>query len=251
LELIDNDLPKAADQTVFQFITAIISSVLVFIGSGYAAATIPLILLLLGVIQLYYLRTSRQLRILDIEAKAPLFSQFLETLGGVACIRAFGWTGQYLQRCREVLDRSQKPYYLLWCIQRWLTLVLDLFVAAVAILLVALATSVTNGKTGFLGVALFNIVTFSTTLQTLVTEWTQVETAIGAVSRIRSYVSHIKDENLANENGEVPQDWPSEGAVTFKDVTASYDSALEPVLKQISLSIKPGEKVAVCGRTGR
>ena len=240
------------DQTIFQLLSAIVSAVLVFISSGYVAIAIPFCIVVIVVIGLYYLLTSKQLRILDIEAKAPLFSQFLETLGGISCIRAFGWTSNYIESSYGTLDTSQKPYYLLWCIQRWLTLVLDLFVAGIAILLVGLANNIRgSGSTGYLGVALYQIVTFSTTLQVLVTEWTQVEMALGAISRIRTYTLDTKDENLPDETSDVDEEWPSSGAIAFENVSASYDSSTEPVLQNIYLSISPGEKVAICGRTGR
>lgn len=251
LELIDNDLPMAIDQTVFQFLSVIASAVLVFIGSGYVAAAIPLCFLALAVIQFYYLRTSRQLRLLDIEAKAPLFSQFLETLNGIACVRAYGWTHNYMHRNHEALNASQKPFYLLWCIQRWLTLVLDLLNAGIAILLVGVATNVENGSSAFLGVALFNVIALSSSLQTLITEWTQVETALGAIRRIKSYVATTEDENLPTERGEVPEDWPQHGTIQFDNISASYQNSAEPVLRDVSFSIKGGEKVAICGRTGR
>lgn len=251
LELIDNDLPKSLDQTIFQLLTAVMSAVIVFISSGYVAIAIPLCIVAIAAIQMFYLRTSRQLRILDIEAKGPLFSQFLETLGGVACIRAFDWTHHYLESFRDTLNVSQKPYYLLWCIQRWLTMVLDLFVAGLAVVLVGLATNIRgSGSTGFLGVALYQVVTFSTTLQTLVTEWTQVEMSLGAIGRIRTYILSTKDENLPNETEHVNDEWPAKGAVAFNGVSASYDTTSEPVLRDISLSIASGEKVAICGRTG-
>ncbi|OAA71650.1 ABC transporter, transmembrane domain, type 1 [Akanthomyces lecanii RCEF 1005] len=251
LELIDNDLPKSLDQTVFQLLSAVMSAVLVFISSGYVAIAIPFCIAVIAVIQLYYLRTSRQVRILDIEAKAPLFSQFLETLGGISCIRSFGWVAQYESNNRDALNSSQKPYYTLWCIQRWLTLVLDLFVAGLAVLLVGLATNIRDGSTGFLGVALFQVVTFSTTLQVLVAEWTQVEMALGAISRIRSYVLQTKNENQTGENGTVPEEWPNSSAIIeFKNVTASFDGESEPILKNLSFTINMGEKVAICGRTG-
>ncbi|GBF62869.1 ABC transporter [Trichophyton mentagrophytes] len=250
LELIDNDLPQSIDQAVFQFLSAIVSGVFVFLGAGYIAAAVPLCIIVLIGVQFYYLRTSRQLRLLDIEAKAPLFSQFLETVGGVACIRAYGWEQRYTERHYKVLNISQKPYYLLWCIQRWLTLVLDLLNAGLAVMLVAIATNIRSASTPFLGVALFNIVTFSSTLQTLVTAWTQLETALGAINRVRSYSQDVKDENLPNENGSVPGKWPESGTIAFNDVSASYDSSLGPVLKGVNLAIKAGEKVAICGRTG-
>ncbi|OBT89053.1 hypothetical protein VE02_02018 [Pseudogymnoascus sp. 03VT05] len=250
LELIDSDLPQSIDETVAQFLSVIVSAVFVFIGSGYVIAVLPLCIIALGLIQVYYLQTSRQLRLLDIEAKAPLFSQFLETVNGVACIRAYGWSEEYTEQNYNTLNRSQKPYYLLWCIQRWLTLVLDLLNAGVATLVVALATNFEGGSTGFLGVALFNIVIFSSTLQGLVTAWTQVETALGAINRIRSFILNVENENQEDEVGTVSDDWPERWAIVFDDISASYEASLGPVLKEISFSVQPGEKIAICGRTG-
>ncbi|CDM30610.1 AAA+ ATPase domain [Penicillium roqueforti FM164] len=113
-------------------------------------------------------------------------------------------------------------------------MVLDLFIAGIAIILVALVTNISgSGSTGYLGVALYQIVTFSTSLQTLVTEWTQIEMALGAISR-----------DMSATNG------PQKGAIVFNGFTVSYDTSTDPVLKNINLSITPGENVAICGRTG-
>ncbi|TWU72930.1 hypothetical protein ED733_000994 [Metarhizium rileyi] len=250
LQLIDSDLPQALDETVMNFLGVIISAVLVFTGSGYVAAAIPFCAALLFLIQTFYLRTSRQLRLLDIEAKAPLFSQFIETLGGVTCIRAYGWSTQYLERSYDVLDASQKPYYLLWCIQRWLTLVLDLLAGGIAVMLVAFATLMRNGSTGFLGVALFNVINFSGVLQTFVTQWTQLETALGAINRIKAFVQDTKPEGSNGEEKSLPDDWPSAGSMTFENVSASYETSSRPVIDGFNLTIEPGEKIALCGRTG-
>lgn len=40
-------------------------------------------------IQIVYLRTSRQMRLLDLEAKTPLYKQLIEIMSGVEHIRAF------------------------------------------------------------------------------------------------------------------------------------------------------------------
>lgn len=236
--------------TVFHLMSAFVSAVLVFISSGYVAAAIPVVIIALLILQFYYLRTSRQLRLLDIEAKAPLFSLFFESLQGVASIRSFGWTSAYMRKHVEVLNESQRPYYIMFCIQRWLSLVLDLFNAGLAVLLVGITLNLPGGSTGYLGVALYNIVTFSSTLQSLVTEWTQVETALGAIKRIQAYTTTVPDENLPGEAGDVPQSWPEAGHIALEGVTASYGSLDEAVLHDITLKIQHGEKLAICGRTG-
>ena len=203
-------------------------------------------------IQRFYLRTSRQLRFMEIEIKSPLFSNFLETLSGLVTIRAFGWEDAYRRRNLELVKTSQKPFYLLFCVQRWLELVVSLAVAGFAVLLVGVAVA-TRGSisAGFIGVALINIVTFSENIQSLIMHWTVLETSLGAVSRIRSFTSTTESENLPSENTTPPSDWPSIGGIQFRSVSASYTKDISrPALKDISISIGGGQKVGVCGRSG-
>ncbi|KAJ5279061.1 hypothetical protein N7478_004433 [Penicillium angulare] len=252
LELIDDELPSALELTVNAILSCIFEGFLVFVGSNYIiAATIPLCALVIYYVARYYVKTSRQVRLLDIETKAPLFSHFLEALSGLTSIRAYGWTENYQLRTQIALDTSQRPYYMLSCIQRWLGLVLDLIVAAIAVLVVSGAFAMKgNSSLNLLGITLFNIVNFSSTLQTLIKEWTGLETSIGAVSRIRSYVRQAKTEDLDGEVGVVPGLWPLHGNVEIRNVSASYDGSPEPVLRGINLKISGGEKIALCGRTG-
>lgn len=122
------------------------------------AATIPLLVLTIGVIQHFYLRTSRQLRLLDLEAKSPLYRSFLETVTGLETIRAFGWEKNQQKVNNKFLDLSQRPFYLLYCIQLWLNLVLDLIVAAEAVLVVGLALGLRSSTSpGLLGVSMNNV----------------------------------------------------------------------------------------------
>lgn len=122
------------------------------------ALSVPVLIITVGILQYVYLRTSRQLRLLDLEARSPLYTHFLETLGGLSTVRAFGWQEQFKTRNEILLDLSQKPYYLLYCIQRWLNLVLDLIVGAEAVLVVGLALGLRHTTSpGLLGVSLNNI----------------------------------------------------------------------------------------------
>ena len=122
------------------------------------SATLPLLIAVVALLQHVYLRTSRQLRLLDIEAKSPLLTHFVESLSGLATIRALAWERHFLVRNRLLLDEAQKPFYLLNCIQRWLALVLDLIVGAEAVLVIGLAVGVRQSSSpGLLGVSLNNI----------------------------------------------------------------------------------------------
>ncbi len=152
------------------------------------ALTAPILIFAVYLLQKYYLRTSRQLRFLDLELKSPLYTHFTETLEGLSTIRAFGWQGHFIAESIKRLDASQSPYYLLYCIQRWLTLVLQLLVGAMVVIVVALATSLVNTTSpGRLGVSLSSVVTFNGSLAALMMFWTSLETSLGAISRLKTF----------------------------------------------------------------
>ena len=252
-------------------VTVTFRLVVVCITAKYISATLPITFLTIYLIQRFYLRTSRQLRHLDIEAKAPLYSHFLETLHGLATIRAFGWQNSFEARTHSLLDASQKPYYLLACIQRWLTFVLDCLTGMLALLIVVLAVTLQGRggmSSGETGVALINVLSFNQSLAMLIISWTTLETSIGAVSRVRNFEKNTKSEVRKAVRPDPAVSWPEIGNVELKDVTASYEQAFPPyrspvasanfrsvdspiVLKGISLSISAGQKVGICGRTGR
>lgn len=144
--------------TTIDIIGAAAETALIASGSSFMVLTIPVLVMVVYVLQDIYLCTSKQLRLLDLEARAPLYSHFMETLDGLATIRAFGWQSQCKIRCEELLDDSQKPHYMLLSAQAWLNMVLDLIVASEAIIVIALATRLqAHTDVSLLGVALNNI----------------------------------------------------------------------------------------------
>lgn len=202
--------------------TCIMSIALIAIGSNYMAAMIPLAIFALYWIQRFYLRTSRQIRILDLESKSPLYKHFTETIEGVSTIRAFGWQRNFDQAAIGYLDYSQTPYYLLFCIQRWLNLVLDLLVAVLAVTLIALALRVpSQSSPGSLGVALTSVLAFNSSLQGLITTWVEAETSLGSVARTKSFVEETPMETDADDASDPGPDWPH-GNVEVCDLKIVY-----------------------------
>ncbi len=187
-------------------------------------------MLAMYLLQKYYLRTSRQMRHLDLEAKSPLYRLFTETAAGASTVRAFGWGGAFMAEHLGRLDRSQRPYYALFCVQRWLNVVLDLFVAGVAIALVSFAlgfasktaTSSTTASAGSIGLALLNVMGFNKSLSMLVNSWTGLETSLGAISRLKSFLADTPVERRQGEDRDPPEGWPWTGSVQLTDVTAKY-----------------------------
>ncbi|OJJ96437.1 hypothetical protein ASPACDRAFT_54364 [Aspergillus aculeatus ATCC 16872] len=259
MTLVDHDLPYAVLDFVFALAGGLISAVMICISTRYFAAVIPPLCLFLWMLQKFYLRTSRQMRLLDLEAKSPLFSQFLETLSGLATIRAFGWASAFEEQSLTLLDGSQRPFYLLFCIQRWLELALDLSVAVLGAILMVLVVKLRGTLgTGYVGLAILNVITFSQSLSQILRNWADLETSIGAIARIRDFVAHTPSEDQPGETVGLTEQvewssWPSRGAIEFQNVCASYtvgNAASTPVLRNLSLSVQPGQRIGICGRSG-
>lgn len=195
---------------------------MVCITAQYVAAIIPFTLGVVYLIQKCYLQTSRQLRYLDLEAKAPIYTLFVETLDGLSTIRAFGWVDSFRRRSYVLIDGAQKPFHLLNCIQRWLGFVLDMLLMVVSVLVVVFAVKF-NDKTngGSTGVALVNVLTCHQHLAGLVLRWTLLETSIGAVSRVRDFSLQFPIET--REGASHPaSEWPSGGSIQVENLSASY-----------------------------
>ncbi|KAL5587243.1 hypothetical protein FOVSG1_012379 [Fusarium oxysporum f. sp. vasinfectum] len=160
-------------------------------------------------------------------------------------------------KVNKLLDTSQRPAYLLAMIQQWLATLLHFIVTGTAVLLVALATQLRTNA-GLTGASLISLLTFSEALSNLITSYTSLETSLGAVSRLRSFSETVETENKPGEVIEPPETWPHNGSIQVHKVSASYDSpgneqdeaASSLALRDLELDISPGQKVAICGRTG-
>lgn len=63
-----------------------------------------------------------------------------------------------------------------------------------------------------------------------------------SVERVVEY-TELKSEAPWSSQQEPPPDWPHKGQVTFSQVNLSYSPGGPLVLKNISFSFQPGEKV--------
>jgi ABC-type multidrug transport system, ATPase and permease components len=222
LELVDMELPRSLIGTMMAFLLCIGELVVILWSSKYVAAAVPALIGLLYLVQKYYLKTSRQLRILEIQARAPLLTHFMETLQGLSSVRAFGWRRSYAIRNDRLLGTAQQSLYLLYCAQLWLTLTLDMIVAFLAITLVSVAVTTRSSTGASIGLALVNVVAFGANLKGLVYNWTALEIAMGATARIQDFTSNTPREDQPEASEPPPLNWPDQGLIRFHDVSAAY-----------------------------
>jgi ATP-binding cassette, subfamily C (CFTR/MRP), member 1 len=112
----------------------------------------------------------------------------------------------------------------MYSIQRWLNLVLDLLVAGMATLIIALATQLKDSSAGALGISLLNILTFSQDLTSLIRTWTDLETSLGAIARVKDFETNTPYEHLPEENSKPPPKWPANGKIKVDHLWSTYKS---------------------------
>lgn len=260
INLLDMVLPRSVSNTVLSTFTSFGQAVVIAIGTPLVAVGYPALFIVISAIAKIYLRTSRQLRLLELENKSPLYAQFQDTVRGIASIRAFGWIAPYTTQNHKYLDDSQRPAYLLEMIQIWLALVLNLIVAVVAVSATALATQLSSvsERAGYVGAGLVSLMQFGNLLNGSVQSWVLLETSLGAVKRLKDFGEKTGTEHKMGEDLRPGASWPERGEVIVEGVDASYEKynfkdvedGRDLALKRISMHIQPGEKVAVIGRTG-
>ncbi|RAK97795.1 P-loop containing nucleoside triphosphate hydrolase protein [Aspergillus ibericus CBS 121593] len=258
MQLIDWNLPVTFLNASEGALGTLAQVIIVASSFPYIFIAFPILYTLVFAIQRFYLCTSRQVRAMDIEAKSPLLTHFLETITGLHTIRAYNWQQTHQTTYTTLLSASQRPYYQRFMIQRWLNLVLDMVSAGVAILVVSLAITLPT-RSSLVGLALVNVISLNETLQLLILQWAVMEISLGSITRLEEFTVHAKTnaEKTPNPTSQttttptaIPTAWPTQGTIEYKALTARHHPSGPDVLKNITLTIPAGSKVGICGRTG-
>lgn len=205
-------------------------------------------------IQTYYLATSRELKRLDATTKSPIFSNFGETLAGLATIRAYEQQDRFIGQMRGQIDRNLQAYFPSFSCNRWLAVRIELIgsfliFSAAQLSVIALVRS-RNINAGLVGLLMSYALNTTQSLNWIVRSASEVETNIVSIERIQEYIELPSEAPLVIDKHRPADDWPTEGEIVFDDYSTRYREGLDLVLKSVSFTVKPGTKVGVCGRTG-
>ncbi|CAI5512620.1 unnamed protein product [Closterium sp. Naga37s-1] len=251
---------------LFQVVFAIL--VIVIVTPPFLLPLIPL--LLYRRIQTVYIAASRELKRIDSLARSPIFAHFSETLTGLSTVRAFRRQAAFSARNSLNLDRTSQAYLAAMASNRWLGLRLELIgassvfatacfcvvggVAAAAAAAAAAGggsgSSTGSWAAGFAGLALTSALSITGYMNWMVRMNAELESQMNAVERILEYTTLPTEAPDVVESRRPPADWPQQGVIEAEGVVVRYRPELAPVLKGLTFSIRAGEKVGVCGRTG-
>uniref|UniRef100_A0A1B6IAS6 ABC transporter domain-containing protein n=2 Tax=Homalodisca liturata TaxID=320908 RepID=A0A1B6IAS6_9HEMI len=77
----------------------------------------------------------------------------------------------------------------------------------------------------------------------------EVESNSVSIERVKEY-SEIEQEAAWEVQPKPKPEWPNQGVVQFQDYQVRYREGLDLVLRGVTCTINPGEKIGIVGRTG-
>ncbi|KAM4698698.1 multidrug resistance-associated protein 1-like [Rhinophrynus dorsalis] len=251
MDTIDNIVPQILMLFIIMLLTILEILLVITVATPLAAVAFIPLGLLYFFLQRFYVATSRQLKRLDAVSKSPLYTHFNETLQGVNVIRAFREQDRFIQENNLRLNTNQRFYYCSFVANRWLSVRCDLLsnfiVFTVAIVGVLFRDSITPG---LVGLAVVNSLRLTGVLKEAVHTATDLETNSVSVERVKEYCDAEPEAPWTSEHASELSEWPSAGRIQFLNYGLRYREDLELALKNVTASIKQGEKVGIVGRTG-
>ncbi|KAL9039677.1 MAG: hypothetical protein Q9214_004780, partial [Letrouitia sp. 1 TL-2023] len=199
----------------------------------------------------FYLRSSVDLKRLESIQRSPLYQQFGETLSGIITIRAYGHERRFTQDNLRRIDTHNRPFIYLWATNRWLAFRVDILGALVSFFAGAFVLfQIKSIDAGAAGLSMTYAVMFSENVLWLVRLYSMNEQNMNSVERIKEYLDVEQEAKAVIPETRPPGNWPSHGAIQFINYSTRYRDDLDPVLKNVTFNIQPGERVGIVGRTG-
>lgn len=200
----------------------------------------------LYILKMVYMPTGRALKRLEAMTRSPLVGHLNASVEGLTTIRAF--------RAEEILkdefdkhqDLANSSYFMVITTTRAFGYVMDFAGSTFVIFIIAiLLFADIHISVGNVGLALTQVFMLTGYLQWAVRQWADLENCMTSVERVLEYT---EVEQEAKTGGAI-NDWPKDGAIRYDNVSLAYNSESK-VLKDISFSINPMEKIGIVGRTG-
>ncbi|XP_034083351.1 canalicular multispecific organic anion transporter 2 isoform X2 [Gymnodraco acuticeps] len=249
--VIDEALPSTVLMFLGTFFVSL-STLIVIISSTpiFAVVIAPLAFIYIFV-QRFYVATSRQLKRLESVSRSPIYSHFSETVTGTSVIRAYGRHSAFVLMSDMKVDENQKCYYPGIVSNRWLGVRIE-FIGNCIVLFAALFAVIgkENLNPGLVGLSVSYALQVTMSLNWMVRMTSDLESNIVAVERVKEYSETKTEAPWEIEDKKPPADWPMKGNVEFHDYSVRYREGLDLVLKNLTLSVKGGEKIGIVGRTG-
>ncbi|XP_052104159.1 ATP-binding cassette sub-family C member 5-like isoform X3 [Mytilus californianus] len=236
-------------QNILMIIFALVS--ISYVSSWFLIALVPLIFFFVLLNKLFT-ACIRQLKRLDSVTKSPMISHVQASVQGISTIHAYGKSNEFVDKFHHLIDTNTVPYFLFVSSNRWLAIRLDIIsacvIAVTGLLVIVNYESMTPAMAGM---ALAFSIQMTGLFQFSIRMAIETEARFTSVERLNHYSREVESEGDSIIEGQSPpNNWPSDGCISFKKLKMKYRDNLPLALKSVSFDVLPQEKVGIVGRSG-
>uniref|UniRef100_A0A8C5EYE1 Cystic fibrosis transmembrane conductance regulator n=1 Tax=Gouania willdenowi TaxID=441366 RepID=A0A8C5EYE1_GOUWI len=224
-------------------------------------AAIPLALIFV-VLRKYFLRTGQQLKLLEAEARSPIFSHLITSLKGLWTIRAFGRQTYFEMLFHKALNTHTATWFHYLATLRWFLFRCDMIFVLFFTAAAFIAVGTNQDKPGEIGIIVALAMLILGTFQWAVITSITVDGLMRSVDRVFKFIDLPSEEplpgkpsskggpDLVIDNPHAQDCWPNRGEMNVHGLTVKYTEAGRAVLSDVSFSVEGGQSVGLLGRTG-
>ncbi|KZS96546.1 P-loop containing nucleoside triphosphate hydrolase protein, partial [Sistotremastrum niveocremeum HHB9708] len=249
-QIIDGILPNNAFIVFWESTRLTTYFITIVVSAGYVTLVPGVIVIALGLtFGQIYIKAQLPLKRMRSNARSPVLSHVGAALHGLVSIRAYGAQASVLKESFARIDQYTHVSRTYMNLNRWIGIrtktLGSLFTGAVAAYLVY-GRDLSSGRVGF---TLSLIAAWTDMLLSWIREFNDLEVQGNSIERIKDFLD-IDHEPEPTEEGKVAAYWPASGELRVENLSARYSADGPLVLKNISFSLKSGQRMGIVGRTG-
>ncbi|KAL4218281.1 Multidrug resistance-associated protein 1 [Mactra antiquata] len=210
---------------------------------------LPLVYLCHG-LKKQFVPVRRQLARITSKQRSPFYSHFSECLNGVHVIRAYDMTEKLTQQSAEKYSALNRSEYHIRVMDFWLSMrfcVMNTLCFTVCGFLALTNREYLGAAT--VGLIISYVLSLGDSMESIVRMFGELEHNVVCVERIVQFTEKAQEAPL--HTSVIPdKSWPAHGKVDIENYSMRYKDNDPLVLQDISVDIKPGEKIGIVGKTG-
>lgn len=251
IDILDSLLPVLITHGLLLLSQVITTLIVIIASTPFIVVVVLPVMVLYYFILIVYISTTRQLKRIESVSKSPIYSHFGECVQGVSIIRAFKKEDNFIHAAHKKIDYFVQAFLANLACNRWLGVRLE-FIGSIITFAAAVFAVAGRGSisSGIVGLSVNYALNITVTLNFLVRMCSEIEANIVSVERIKEYIEEDHEAPWDVKQCTPPKSWPENGCIVFSNYQTRYRPGLELVLKGITCTINPGEKVGIVGRTG-
>ncbi len=253
MDTMDNTIPMKMGDALWCFMEVVATIVMVSYATPVFLYALLPIMFLFVFIQRLYIVTSRQLKRLFSVSKSPIFSHFSETVTGATSIRAYNATKRFIRESEEKIQVNVDSFYLSMVSNRWMSFRMEVVSSSIIFLSAFFAVMYKDTLTpGLAALSVTYAMNITGAIVWMIRAVCDLENDSVSLERIFEYTKNEPEAPWTIEDNHSKKELLSVkgGKVEFQNYQTRYREGLDLVLKGLDMTVNPGEKVGICGRTG-